>query len=58
MILSVMTVAPISQFAPMREISTLIGAFIGGRLFAEEQLGSRLAAASIIAIGVLAVAHG
>jgi len=41
----------------MREISTLIGAFIGGRLFAEEQPGNRLAAASIIVIGVLAVAH-
>jgi drug/metabolite transporter (DMT)-like permease len=58
LILSVMTVAPVSQIAPMREISTLIGAFIGGRLFAEEQLGRRLAAASIIVIGVLAVAHG
>jgi drug/metabolite transporter (DMT)-like permease len=58
LILSVMTVAPVSQVAPMREISTLIGAFVGGRLFAEEQLGRRLAAASIIVIGVLAVAHG
>jgi len=58
LILSVMVVAPVSQIAPMREISTLIGAFIGGRLFAEEQLGRRLAAASIIVIGVLAVAHG
>jgi drug/metabolite transporter (DMT)-like permease len=58
LILSVMTVAPVSQIAPMREISTLIGAFIGGRLFAEERLGSRLAAASVIVIGVLAVAHG
>jgi drug/metabolite transporter (DMT)-like permease len=58
LILSVMTVAPVSQIAPMREISTLIGAFIGGRLFAEEHLGRRLAAASIIVIGVLAVAHG
>jgi len=58
LILSVMTVAPVSQIAPMREISTLVGAFIGGRLFAEENLGRRLAAASIIVVGVLAVAHG
>ncbi len=42
LILSVMVVAPVSQIAPMREISTLIGAFIGGRLFAEEQLRRRL----------------
>jgi hypothetical protein len=42
----------------MREISTLIGAFIGGRLFGEQELGRRLAAASIIVIGVIAVAHG
>ena len=58
LILSVMTVAPVSQIAPMREISTLVGAFIGGRLFAEEHLGRRLAGASIIMVGVLAVAHG
>jgi drug/metabolite transporter (DMT)-like permease len=58
LILSVMTVAPVSQVAPMREVSTLIGAFIGGHLFAEKNLNSRLAAASIIVLGVLAVAHG
>jgi drug/metabolite transporter (DMT)-like permease len=58
LILSVMTFAPVSQVAPMREVSTLIGAFIGGRLFAEKNLNSRLAAASIIVLGVLAVAHG
>lgn len=58
LILSVMTVAPVSQIAPMREVSTLIGAFIGGHLFAEKNLSSRLAAASIIVLGVLAVAHG
>jgi drug/metabolite transporter (DMT)-like permease len=58
LILTVMTVAPVSQVAPMREVSTLIGAFIGGHLFAEKNLNSRLAAASIIVLGVLAVAHG
>jgi drug/metabolite transporter (DMT)-like permease len=53
-----MTVAPVSQVAPVREISTLIGVAIGGRLFGEHHLGSRLAAASIIVLGVIAVAHG
>src|ERR1700678_3829724 len=38
LILSVMTVSPVTQIAPMREISTLIGAFIGGRLFGEQEL--------------------
>jgi drug/metabolite transporter (DMT)-like permease len=58
LILIAMTVAPVSQIAPVREVSTLIGAFIGGRLFAEQQLGSRLAAALIIVLGVIAIAHG
>ncbi|HEY1478101.1 MAG TPA: hypothetical protein VGF37_10495 [Chthoniobacterales bacterium] len=58
LILMAMTVAPVSQIAPVREVSTLIGAAIGGRLFGEQRLRSRLAAASIIVLGVFAVAHG
>jgi drug/metabolite transporter (DMT)-like permease len=58
LILLAMTVAPVSQIAPVREVSTLIGAVIGGRLFAEQHLRSRLAAASIIVLGVIAIAHG
>jgi drug/metabolite transporter (DMT)-like permease len=58
LILMAMTVAPVSQIAPVREVSTLIGAAAGGRLFGEQHLGSRLAAASIIVLGVIAVAHG
>jgi len=58
LILVAMTVAPVSQIAPVREISTLIGAAIGGRLFGEQHLRNRLAAASIIVLGVVAVAHG
>jgi drug/metabolite transporter (DMT)-like permease len=53
-----MTRAPVSQIAPAREMSTLIGAFVGGRLFAEQHLRRRLTAASIIVVGVIAVAHG
>jgi hypothetical protein len=32
--------APVSQIAPVREVSTLIGSAIGGRLFAEGHLQS------------------
>jgi len=53
-----LTVAPVSQIAPMREISTLIGAAIGGRLFAEQHLRRRMAAASIIVLGGIASARG
>ena len=58
LILLAMTIAPVSQIAPLREVSTLIGAAIGGRLFGEQHLRSRLAAASMIVVGVIAVAHG
>jgi drug/metabolite transporter (DMT)-like permease len=53
-----MTAAPVSQIAPVREVSTLIGAAIGGRLFAEQHLHSRLAAASVVVLGVIAIASG
>jgi len=58
LVLIAMTRAPVSQIAPTREISTLVGALVGGRLLAEQHLRRRLAAASIIVIGVIAVAHG
>jgi drug/metabolite transporter (DMT)-like permease len=58
LVLVAMTAAPVSQVAPVREVGTLIGTAIGGRLFGERHLGSRLAAASIIVLGVIAVAHG
>jgi drug/metabolite transporter (DMT)-like permease len=58
LILMAMTIAPVSQIAPVREVSILIGAAVGGRLFGEQHLRSRLAGASIIVLGVIAVAHG
>ena len=58
LILMAMTNAPVSQIAPLREVSTLIGAAVGGRFFGEQHLRSRLAAASNIVLGVIAVAHG
>jgi drug/metabolite transporter (DMT)-like permease len=58
LVLIAMTVAPVSQIAPTREVSTLFGALVGRRLFAEQHLGRRLAAASVIVVGVIAIAHG
>jgi drug/metabolite transporter (DMT)-like permease len=58
LVLTTMVVAPVSQVAPIREMSTLIGAFLGDRLFAEDDLGRRMIADSVILVGVAAVAHG
>jgi hypothetical protein len=40
------------------DVRPLTGAAIGGRLFGEQHLRSRLAAASIVVLDVIAVAHG
>jgi drug/metabolite transporter (DMT)-like permease len=58
LVLTALTSAPVSQIAPTREVSTLIGALVGGRLFAEQDLRRRLLAASVIVVGVIAVARG
>jgi drug/metabolite transporter (DMT)-like permease len=58
LVLTALTSAPVSQIAPTREVSTLIGALVGGRLFAEQDLQRRLLAASVIVVGVIAIAHG
>jgi hypothetical protein len=42
----------------MLEISALIGSLVGGRLLAEQHLRRWLVAASVIVVGVIAVAHG
>ncbi len=57
LILTEMTFAPVSQIAPVREVSALIGAAVESRLSAE-QLWSQLAAAFVIIRGVIAIAHG
>jgi drug/metabolite transporter (DMT)-like permease len=58
LVLIAMTTTPVSQIAPTREISILIGSLVGGRLFAEQHFRRRLLAASIIVVGVIAVAQG
>jgi drug/metabolite transporter (DMT)-like permease len=49
---------PISQVAPARELSMLVGAFFGARLLGEGEVRRRLACAAAIAVGVLMIALG
>jgi len=58
LILTAMTFTPVSYIAPAREISIVIGAFLGARLLNEGQSRRRLLAAGAIAIGVIALALG
>jgi drug/metabolite transporter (DMT)-like permease len=48
----------ISQVAPARELSMLVGAFFGARLLGEGEVRRRLACAAVIAVGVLMLALG
>jgi drug/metabolite transporter (DMT)-like permease len=56
MVLYAVTMAPLSQVAPMREVSMLFAALLGGTLLGEKNLGSRLLGAACIAGGVIALA--
>ncbi len=56
MVLYAATLAPLSQVAPMREVSMLFAAWMGGTLLAERDVGVRLLGAACIAAGVIALA--
>jgi drug/metabolite transporter (DMT)-like permease len=58
LILTTMVFTPVSYIAPAREISILIGTVMGARLLAEGDTARRLAAASAMVLGVLALAIG
>jgi drug/metabolite transporter (DMT)-like permease len=58
MVLYAMRLAPISQVAPAREMSMMIGAYFGARVFNEEARHKRLAAAALIVLGVAALTVG
>jgi len=49
---------PVSYVAPAREMSILIGTFFGVRLFSESFGRLRLAAAALMFVGLVALAHG
>ena len=56
LVLTALVFTPVSYVAPAREISILIGAAMGSRLLAEGQTARRLAAATGMLIGLIALA--
>jgi drug/metabolite transporter (DMT)-like permease len=58
LVLTAMITTPVSYIAPARELSILIGAFIGVRVLSEGDVRRRLLAAGAIALGVSALALG
>jgi drug/metabolite transporter (DMT)-like permease len=58
LILTAMSFTPVSYIAPAREVSIVIGAFIGARLLREAHGRRRLLAAAAMAAGVIALALG
>lgn len=58
LVLIALVFSPVSYIAPAREISILIGAVMGARLLAEGDTLRRLLAASVMVLGVVALAVG
>lgn len=58
LVLTAMTFTPVSYVAPAREISILIGAYLGGRLLKENNTPRRLGAAAGMVVGLAALALG
>ena len=58
LVLTALVFTPVSYVAPAREISILIGAAMGARLLAEGNARRRLAAASVMVLGIVALALG
>ena len=58
LVLTAMSFTPVSYVAPAREISILIGTVLGARLLAEGDVPRRLAAASAMVLGIVALTFG
>ena len=58
LVLIALVFTPVSQVAPAREISILIGTLMGGRLLAEGGLRQRLVASGLMVVGIAALAVG
>lgn len=56
LVLFAMRLAPISHVAPARELSTLVGAWLGSRLLRESSGPWRIAGAALIVAGVISLA--
>lgn len=57
-VLFALTLAPVSRIAPVREMSVIIGAFLGIMLLREGHFVRRTFAATLIALGVVALTVG
>ncbi|MGF1567249.1 MAG: EamA family transporter [Nodosilinea sp.] len=55
LVLTALVFSPVSAVAPAREISIVIGAAMGSQLLSEGHIARRLAAASLMVLGVLAL---
>jgi drug/metabolite transporter (DMT)-like permease len=58
LVLWALITTPVSYVAPAREISIVIGTFFGVRLFAEGFGRLRIAAATLMFVGIVALALG
>ena len=58
LVLTALAVAPVSYVAPAREVSIVIGAFLGAKLLKEADGRRRIWAAVAVAAGVIALALG
>ena len=56
LVLTALAVTPVSYIAPVREVSIVIGAFIGARRLKEAESHRRIIAAAAIAVGILIMA--
>lgn len=58
LVLTAMKFTPVSYIAPAREVSIVIGAFLGARYLKEAEGRRRVGAAIAVAVGVIALALG
>lgn len=58
LVLMAMRIAPVSHVAPAREMSMMMGAYLGARFLGEPHFARRLTASALIAAGVAALAVG
>lgn len=58
LVLTALTLAPVSYVAPAREVSIVIGAFLGAKYLKESDGRRRIWAASAMAAGIIALALG
>jgi drug/metabolite transporter (DMT)-like permease len=58
LVLAALRLSPVSYVSPVRELSVVIGAWIGVRFMSEAGGRARIAAAALVALGVILIALG